>query len=70
MNYSYYWDGIGEEGDGDAEHGEEMGIVDCPVQRIDAPCWRRGDEIIFSAAGGVGLFAYKSDKSLAYFPDE
>lgn len=37
-----------DEGDGDAEHGEEVGVVDGSVQRVDTPCWiSGGDEIVF-----------------------
>lgn len=43
---------IDDERDGDAEHGEEVRVVHRAVQRVDAPCWRVGDEIVLR-----GIFA-------------
>ena len=36
-----------DEGDGDAEHGEEVGVVYCAVERVHAPGRSGGDEIVF-----------------------
>lgn len=49
------------EGDGDAEHGEEVREVDGAVQGVDDPGRGRGDEVGPSAAGGVGLFADEAE---------
>ncbi len=49
-----------DEGDRDAEHGKEVGVVYCAVEGVDNPGWRGGDEIISGAARGVGFFAYES----------
>ncbi len=49
-----------DEGDGDAEHGEEVGVVYGAVEGIDDPGRRGGDEVVSGAAGGVGFFAYES----------
>lgn len=50
-----------DEGDGDAEHGEEVGVINGTVKRVDAPggvVW--GDEVVFGSTSRVGLFAYES----------
>lgn len=38
---------VEDEGDGDAEHGEEVGVVYCAVERVHAPGRSGGDEIVF-----------------------
>lgn len=50
-----------EEGDGDAEHGEQVGVVDGAVEGVDAPGGVvRGDEVVLGGAGRVGLLADES----------
>lgn len=39
-------DAVEAEGDGDAEHGEEVRVVDGAVERVDAPAWLVGNEIV------------------------
>lgn len=59
---SYYRCAVDEKGDGDAEHGEEMGIIDRAVKGVDDPCWSRmGDEV---GARGLGRFR------VGLFPNE
>lgn len=38
---------VQDEGDGDAEHGEEVCVVYGAVKGVDAPCWCGGDEVVF-----------------------
>ena len=38
---------VEDEGDGDAEHGEEVGVVYCAVERVHAPGRSGGYEIVF-----------------------
>jgi hypothetical protein len=35
-----------DEGNGDAEHGEEVDVVYCSVERVDTPCWGCVDEVV------------------------
>ena len=37
---------VEDEGDGDAEHGEEVDVVDGAVQRVNAPCGTFVDEVV------------------------
>lgn len=48
------------EGYGDAEHGEQVRVVDGAVERVDDPGWRGCDEVLFGGAGGIGFFADKA----------
>lgn len=38
---------VEDEGNGDAEHGEEVGVVYCAVERVHAPGRSGSDEIVF-----------------------
>jgi len=39
--------GVQDEGDRDAEHGEEVSVVYGAVERVDTPGWCGGDEVVF-----------------------
>lgn len=66
VDYSDDGDPVETEGDGDAKHGEEVGVVYCSVEGVDAPCWCVCDHVVASATGGVGLFSYESVLFSAY----
>lgn len=47
VDYAYDRLVVETEGDGDAEHREQVRVVYCSVQWVDDPCWRGGYEIVF-----------------------
>lgn len=55
------WNTVEAHGNGDAEHGKEMCIVDSAIEGVDNPGWGIGDEVLLGAAFAVCFFADKSD---------
>jgi hypothetical protein len=47
VDYSDGGFGVEDEGDGDAEHGEEVSVVYCAVEGVDTPCGCGSDEVVF-----------------------
>ena len=53
-----------DEADGDAEHGEEVDVIDGSVERVDAPCWAVVDQVVSRGALRVRFLAYESEAVL------
>ena len=39
VDYTNDWNSRNAEGYGDAEHGEEVGVIYSPIEGVDDPCW-------------------------------
>ena len=58
-------DAVEAHSDGDAEHREEVRVVDGAIEGVDDPGWGVGDEILLGAAFAICFFANESDVGLA-----